>query len=236
MVEFRQPFEGEYPITLDFHEKWLPLYDNVNTFHQGIDYGCPEGTPILASADGKCLRSGYVASGYGHYVIIQHADGTGTVYAHLSLKMVNMFSDVKQGQVIGYSGNSGNSTGPHLHFEYRKSASDYTSAEDPKTVLRSVVDIKPDNPTPSPVKPKFEAVRAGVCMVVCEAVNARCHCDMSEVRDVLHKGDIITVGDQVTEYMNLPFRDFFDAKKNCWLRIAEHDNVDQLIQNYDIPV
>ena len=236
MVEFRQPFTGEYPITLDFHEKWLPLYDNVKKFHEGIDYGCPLGTPILASADGTVVRSGFVASGYGEYIIIQHENGTGTVYAHLKVRSKQMFDKVSQGDVIGYSGSTGNSTGPHLHFEYRKRATDYTTAEDPKTVLKSVVDIKPNNPTPAPVKPNHEAIRAGLCIVVCDVLNARCHCDMSTVRDVLHKGDIISVGDQVTEYMNLPYRDFFDAKVNCWLRIAEHDNVDQLISNYDIPL
>ena len=236
MVNFRQPFVGEYPITLDFHEEWLPTYDNKKTFHEGIDYGCPEGTPILASADGTVIRSAFVSSGYGEYIILMHEDGTGTVYAHLKIRTKNLFDKVRQGDVIGYSGNTGKSSGPHLHFEYRTIASDYKTAEDPKTVLRSVVDIKPIDPTPVPVQSKFDTVRCGQCIVVASVVNVRCHCDMSRVIDQLHKGDIISIGDQVTEYMGLPFRDFYSAKKSCWLRIAEHDPDTQLITNYDIPI
>ena len=235
MLSFRQPFKGDYAISLDYHEKWLPTYDNIKKFHEGIDYGCPEGTPILASADGTVIRSGFVASGYGNYITLMHEDGTGTVYAHLKVRTKQLFERVKQGDVIGYSGTTGNSSGPHLHFEYRRTASDYTTAEDPKTVLRSVVDINPIDPTPEPVQSKFETIRSGQCIVVADLVNVRCHCDMSRVIDQLHKGDIISVGDEVTEYMGLPFRDFYSSKKSCWLRIAEHDPDTQLIVNYDIP-
>ena len=235
MIEFRQPFTGEYAINLDYHEAWPPTYDNKKTFHEGIDYNTPLGTPILASADGTVIRSGFVASGYGEYIIIQHEDGSGTVYAHLNVRKAQMFDKVKQGDIIGYSGSTGKSSGPHLHFEYRKKASDYTTAEDPKTILRSVVEIKPNNPTPSPVKPQFESVRAGYCMVVADLVNVRCHCNMDHVIGTLKKGEIISVGDEVTEYNGLPYRDYYDPRFNCWLRIAEHDPYDQLIANYEIP-
>ena len=236
MINFRQPFTGEYPITLDYHEKWLPTYDNVKTFHEGIDYGCPKGTPILASADGTVIRSGFVATGYGEYIIIQHEDGTGTVYAHLNVRAKQMFAKVKQGDVIGYSGSTGNSSGPHLHFEYRRVASDYTTAEDPKTVLRSVVDLNPTNNTPDIVQSKFDTVQCGTCIVCADVVNVRCHCDMNRIIGQKKKGDIISVGDEVTEYMGLPFRDYYDPQYSCWLRIAEHDPDTQLITNYDIPL
>ena len=235
MTEYRQPFTGDYPITLNFHEAWPPTYDNVTKFHEGIDYGCPNGTPILASADGTVIRSAFVASGYGEYIIIQHEEGTGTVYAHLSIRTKSMFDKVKQGDVIGYSGSTGASTGPHLHFEWRRKAGDYTTAEDPRSHLRNVLDTEPISSTPAPVKPQFDTIERGVCIVVADLVNVRCHCDMSRVVGQLHKGDVISIGDKVTEYMGLPFRDYYDTTQNCWLRIAEHDPDTQLIQNYDIP-
>ena len=235
MLEFRQPFTGDYKISLDFHEKWLPTYDNVKTFHQGIDYLCPVNTPILASEDGSVIRSGFASTGYGEYIILQHEDGSGTVYAHLSTRIKHLFDSVKKGDVIGYSGNTGNSSGPHLHFEYRKKASDYNSAEDPKTVLHSVFDKDPDIYTPSPVKPQFATLREGLCIVCADTVNVRCHCDMSLIIGQRHKGDIISIGDEVTEYMGLPFRDYYDARYKCWLRIAEHDPDTQLLENYDLP-
>lgn len=207
------------------------MYDNVKKYHEGIDYGCPEGTPILASAEGIVLVVANSVTGYGNFIIIRHANNSGTVYAHLSRVLVKTNQVVNQGDVIGYSGNTGNSSGPHLHFEYRRIASDYSTAEDPKGVLMNVID------TPAPPaqdKTGFAKVNAGTCIVVCDTVNARCHCDMSLVKDQLHRGDIISVGEQVTEYMGLPFRDFWDAKVNCWLRIAEHDITDQLIENHEV--
>lgn len=231
MIEYRQPFKGDYAISLDYHEKWLPTYDNITKFHEGIDYLCPEGTEILASADGVVIASGFSATGYGEYIIIQHADETGTVYAHLSRRNKILFARVQQGEVIGWSGNTGNSSGPHLHFEWRRKASNYKSTEDPKTHLKTFFDIDPTNNTPVPVKPKFDTIQRGDCVVVADVVNVRCHCDMNRIMGQKHKGDIISVGYQVTEYMGLPFRDYYDSDFRCWLRIAEHDPDTQLIRN-----
>jgi murein DD-endopeptidase MepM/ murein hydrolase activator NlpD len=86
-----------------------------------IDFGCPIGTPIIASADGVVIRSdasGY-NGGYGEVVIISHPNGTQTIYSHLSRIDVGVGTKVSQGQVIGATGNTGRSTGPHLHFETR---------------------------------------------------------------------------------------------------------------------
>ena len=230
MGRFRQPFRGDYPITLNYHEKFDPLYDNVKRFHEGIDYGCPEGTPILASADGTVVGRFNAPYGYGLFVEINHGDGYHAFYAHLSRATVDHGDKVSQGDLIGYSGNTGNSTGPHLHFEVRKNG----ASLDPRSILQSVFDADPANNTPEPEKPHFEAVESGFCMVVCDVANVRCHCDMSRVVGTLEAGSIISVGDEVTIWNGLPFRDYYDPRHKCWLRIAEHDPDTQMIVNYDL--
>ncbi|MFZ2038619.1 MAG: peptidoglycan DD-metalloendopeptidase family protein [Minisyncoccia bacterium] len=86
-----------------------------------IDFGCATGNSVYAAAAGKVLisRSSGWNGGYGSYVVIQHANGSQTLYGHLSSPMVSAGQKVTQGQVIGLSGNTGKSTGPHLHFEIR---------------------------------------------------------------------------------------------------------------------
>jgi len=87
----------------------------------GVDMGNSIGTPIMASADGEVIvaRQGGWNGGYGNYVVIQHDNGSQTLYAHQSRIVVGVGENVVQGQVIGYVGNTGRSTGPHLHFEVR---------------------------------------------------------------------------------------------------------------------
>ena len=89
--------------------------------HNGIDIGGPIGTPILASAGGTVIisRSSGYNGGYGLYIVVSHPNGTQTLYAHLSAVNVSVGDRVSKGQVIGKLGNSGKSTGPHLHFEVR---------------------------------------------------------------------------------------------------------------------
>ncbi len=89
--------------------------------YNAVDYGMPIGSPIYAAADGQVIvskNSGY-NGGYGDYIVIKHGNSTQTVYGHLSKALVAVGQSVTQGQLIGYSGNTGNSTGPHLHFEIR---------------------------------------------------------------------------------------------------------------------
>ncbi len=89
--------------------------------YNAVDYGMPVGTSIFAAASGVIIiskSSGY-NGGYGNYIVIQHPNGTQTVYGHLSAPVVALGQTVTQGQLIGYSGNTGKSTGPHLHFEVR---------------------------------------------------------------------------------------------------------------------
>jgi murein DD-endopeptidase MepM/ murein hydrolase activator NlpD len=89
--------------------------------YNGIDFGAPVGSVVMASANGTVtVARGYgYNGGYGQYVVISHPNGTQTVYAHLSSVVVSQGQSVVQGQVIGYSGNTGKSTGAHLHFEIR---------------------------------------------------------------------------------------------------------------------
>lgn len=89
--------------------------------HNGIDLGCPVGTPLRAAAEGTVIvaNAGGWGGGYGNYIVIRHPNGTQTVYGHLSRVGVNVGDAVERGQSIGTTGNSGKSTGPHLHFEVR---------------------------------------------------------------------------------------------------------------------
>jgi len=86
--------------------------------HQGIDVSLPSGTPLYAVFDGK-VRVSLSMRGYGNLIIIRHNNGTETFYAHMSRRDVNTGDIVRAGDVIGLSGNTGRSTGPHLHFETR---------------------------------------------------------------------------------------------------------------------
>ncbi|HLG70224.1 MAG TPA: 50S ribosomal protein L29 [Chloroflexota bacterium] len=88
-------------------------------FHTGIDVAARTGTPIHAAADGQVIATGFSSWGYGIYAVVSHNPTLATLYAHMSKLAVSQGTVVKQGQVIGYEGSTGNSTGPHLHFEVR---------------------------------------------------------------------------------------------------------------------
>lgn len=90
--------------------------------YNAIDFAAPQGTPILAAASGTVIISkdnGYWNGGYGNYIVIEHENGTQTLYSHNSENIVWAGYHVVQGQVIGYIGSTGRSTGPHVHFEVR---------------------------------------------------------------------------------------------------------------------
>lgn len=86
------------------------------TIHKGIDWACPTGTAIKASCAGTVVSAGW-SNGYGNAVVIRHSDGKQTRYGHLSKILVSVGQTVDQNEKIALSGNTGNSTGPHLHFE-----------------------------------------------------------------------------------------------------------------------
>ncbi|UUY08942.1 peptidoglycan DD-metalloendopeptidase family protein [Pseudomonas sp. J452] len=96
-----------------------PILNKIRA-HKGVDYAAPRGTPIKAAGDGKVLLAGR-KGGYGNAVVIQHGNSFRTLYAHMQgfAKGVRTGGSVKQGQIIGYIGTTGLSTGPHLHYEFQ---------------------------------------------------------------------------------------------------------------------
>ncbi len=96
-----------------------PIYKTLR-MHAGIDFSAPTGTPIYATGDGVVERKTGRMSGYGKVVKINHGYGYETLYAHCSKIIVRPGQKVKRGEIIGYVGNTGRSTGPHLHYEVIK--------------------------------------------------------------------------------------------------------------------
>lgn len=103
-------------------------YYSSGRFHGAIDYAVSSGTPVYAAADGVVLSVGNLTYSYGTHVIIQHANGLQTIYGHGTAGSVSVSPGqiVSQGQVIMKSGSTGNSSGPHLHFEVRRSPYNYS--------------------------------------------------------------------------------------------------------------
>jgi murein DD-endopeptidase MepM/ murein hydrolase activator NlpD len=96
----------------------LDPFNNEGAFHSGIDIATAQGDAVRAPADGTVLKAG-MGTGYGREVIIDHGHGIETLYAHLSGFAVVSGQDVRRGDILGYVGSSGHSTGPHLHYEVR---------------------------------------------------------------------------------------------------------------------
>lgn len=106
------------PITSSFGEREDPLKTGESEFHTGVDIGASFGAPVRATADGVVATAG-MATGYGREIILDHGNGIETLYAHLSGFAVTVGQEVQRGQVIGYVGVSGRTTGPNLHYEVR---------------------------------------------------------------------------------------------------------------------
>jgi murein DD-endopeptidase MepM/ murein hydrolase activator NlpD len=107
------------PITSYFGNRYHPIL-HFTRFHAGVDIGAGWGSPIVAAADGQVVSAGW-SGGYGREVEIAHGGGVVSLYGHMSEIVASPGSFVRRGQVIGYVGSSGLSTGPHLHFEVRQS-------------------------------------------------------------------------------------------------------------------
>lgn len=117
-------------ITSAFGWRTHPVLGSAR-FHAGTDLGAPQGTPVLAALDGKVEVADFVG-GYGLTVVLQHTKGTEqTLYAHLSEIFVQPGDTIKQGEAIGRVGSTGLSTGPHLHFEFRKLTQEGWTVMDP---------------------------------------------------------------------------------------------------------
>lgn len=109
--DFISPLPHIHGITSFLGQRW-------GAFHPGVDFPCPPMTPIVSTLDGRVILSKYI-DGYGNCVIVEHRNGFITKYGHNSINLVRVGDVVKRGQIVAYSGNTGRSTGPHLHFEVR---------------------------------------------------------------------------------------------------------------------
>jgi murein DD-endopeptidase MepM/ murein hydrolase activator NlpD len=114
--QFQWPVNG--PVTSGFGYRTHPVL-GTQRLHAGVDFGAATGTPIVAAEAGRVVSAGW-RGGYGNAVIIDHGGGLATLYGHQSRLAVSAGTSVSRGQVIGYVGSTGMSTGPHLHFELRR--------------------------------------------------------------------------------------------------------------------
>lgn len=117
-LAFDMPVKG-YAINSRFGLRRLASESKARA-HNGIDIAAPKGTAVFAAAEGRVLRSGYQAGGYGNFIELRHPNGMTTIYAHLSRIDVASGQEVAHGQRIGLVGSTGFSTGPHLHFEVKR--------------------------------------------------------------------------------------------------------------------
>lgn len=144
-IQPKQPLANEASLTPTMNTKSIPLeklattpsiwpvsgtvtssfgwrkspFGNSSELHAGIDIAVNAGTPVVATADGLVVQSGPFG-GYGNLVQIDHGNGISTLYGHNSQIAVNIGQSVKKGQVVSYAGSTGNSTGPHVHYEVRE--------------------------------------------------------------------------------------------------------------------
>lgn len=112
------PLEHFNRISADYGYRIHPIFFTRH-LHTGVDFAVAIGTPVYATADGVVQVANFSTGGYGYLVKIDHSLGFMTYYAHLNKIVVQKGMFVKRGQIIAYSGNTGNSTGPHLHYEMR---------------------------------------------------------------------------------------------------------------------
>jgi murein DD-endopeptidase MepM/ murein hydrolase activator NlpD len=96
-----------------------PVYKTIK-FHAGLDFAAPQGTPVYATADGRVTTSGNLGNGFGNHIVINHGYGYETLYGHMVRVKARDGQMVKRGEVIGWVGSTGKSTGPHLHYEVHK--------------------------------------------------------------------------------------------------------------------
>ncbi|OBX11285.1 murein DD-endopeptidase MepM [Gallibacterium genomosp. 3] len=114
----RYPTQRQYRISSQFNPRRKNPVTGRIAPHKGVDFSMPVGTPVIAPADGVVIKVSYQAGGAGRYIMLRHGREYQTVYMHLSRPLVKQGQSVKKGQRIALSGNTGRSTGPHLHYEF----------------------------------------------------------------------------------------------------------------------
>lgn len=135
-IVFEAPLKG-YRINSPFGLRKLAIEAKARA-HKGVDIAAPTGTGVFATTEGKVLRSGYDAGGYGNFIEIQHPNGMTSLYGHLSRIDVHSGRVVAAGERIGLVGSTGYSTGPHLHFEVRRNGDQV----DPAKIVGQSFDIR----------------------------------------------------------------------------------------------
>ena len=221
-MTYRLPFNGSFPVTQRYGEKY------TSSFHTGIDFATPEGTPIFAAEAGKIIVSKRdttsAKGGYGEYITILHNDGKASLYAHLRNRLAAEGFLVQKGALIGYSGNTGNSTGAHLHFEMRLNWADYKSHFDPfggKVLFDSTPTSTPTStPISTPGFQNLDNVSSG--KIVGEVVNLRD--ENGNVIGSINNGVPVNIIGTKKTFGGLPYRE-------CELKvyIAEHNGTYQLL-------
>jgi murein DD-endopeptidase MepM/ murein hydrolase activator NlpD len=132
------PLSSPAPTTSGFGWRTHPITGS-RRFHSGLDIGAPMGAPVVAAGSGTIVSAGWYG-GYGKAIVIQHNGVQQTLYGHLSEVFVQPGQRIEQGTVIGRVGSTGNSTGPHLHFETRVSTTDGWVAVDPSDDVKYALD------------------------------------------------------------------------------------------------
>ena len=230
-ITFRQPFKGEYPITQSYGEKI------TSAFHTGIDYGCPVGTEILASAGGTVMFAGWDSTGYGLCVIIRHQPDKATLYAHLRKIYVGTLEKVMQGQPVGLSGDSGNVTGPHLHFEARYRWDDYKSHFDPmKLPLMSFADYTggtAEIPASAPQKLKEPDQLGELVKIVCTDGANAFKPDWTYKLYGFPQGTQLHYTGKTAERNGYTYCEVYEEPPKYW--VAVHNEDTQIIDNREDP-
>ena len=156
-LELLYPFKGTFPETQSFDEhvarakangwSYAPGIPGNGYYYGGVDWGMPKGTPILATRRGEVEKTSKDLKGYGYHIRLLHETVPGltkSIYAHLSEILVSTGDVVQAGQHIGNSGNTGNSTGAHIHYEVRRGGTPF----DPVPFLvKQIGDLPPVPPT-----------------------------------------------------------------------------------------
>lgn len=137
-MTFETPVKG-YKVNSRFGLRKLSVEAKARA-HKGVDIAAPSGTPVYSTAEGRVIRAGYQAGGYGNFIEVKHPNGMSSLYAHLSRISVEVGQSVAADHVIGRVGSTGYSTGPHLHFEIRQRGQQVNPAK----VVGSSYDVKVD--------------------------------------------------------------------------------------------
>ena len=157
-MEFSKPLVY-LTVTSPFGNRTHPITGEIDSFHNGVDFLAVVGTPVYSLADGKIDNVYYNDTG-GNQITINHPEGYRSGYAHLSDTLVEPGSTVKAGQLIAYSGNTGGSTGPHLHFTVKKNG-EYIN---PETIDYNITDIIIENLKKNPIKAGIIGVSVGLLL------------------------------------------------------------------------